>query len=67
VPLCPPRGLRLRGGRRSLRVRPEDVSLERDGDALALRFRLPRGSYATVLLEEVFAAPDDTRGPVAVC
>ena len=56
VPLRPPRGLRLRGGRRPLRVRPEDLSLERDGDAVALHFGLPRGSYATVLLEELFDA-----------
>lgn len=51
-----PRGLRLRGGRRPLRVRPEELSLERDGDAAVLDFRLPRGSYATILLEELFGA-----------
>jgi tRNA pseudouridine13 synthase len=50
----PPRGIRLRGTRRPLRVRPESPRLERDaaGD-LWLHFSLPPGSYATVLLEEV--------------
>jgi tRNA pseudouridine13 synthase len=52
--LRPPRGVPLRGARRALRVRPEDPSLERDGDAVRLRFALPPGSYATVLIEELF-------------
>jgi len=49
-----PRGIRLRGTRRPLRVRPEEVACEPiAADALRLRFRLPPGSYATVLIEEV--------------
>jgi tRNA pseudouridine13 synthase len=52
--LRPPPGLRLRGGRRPFRVRPEQVSWEREPDAVRLRFTLPPGSYATVLLEELF-------------
>ncbi len=49
-----PRGLRLFGDRRPLRVRPKDArAVWRDG-VLELRFELPAGSYATVLLEELF-------------
>jgi tRNA pseudouridine13 synthase len=51
-----PRGVRLRGTRRSLRVRPSDASVEREADALRLRFTLPAGSYATVLVEELLGA-----------
>jgi len=50
----PPRGLRIRGARRPLRVRPEEAALEVEGDVVRLRFVLPSGSYATVLLEELF-------------
>lgn len=52
----PPKGLRLFGDRRSLRVRPRDLELlHRPEEAiLELRFVLPPGSYATVLLEELF-------------
>jgi tRNA pseudouridine13 synthase len=53
---APPRGLRLRGARRALRVRPEEIAVEplaaRDAE---LRFVLPPGSYASVLLEELAA------------
>jgi len=48
-----PRGVRLRGARRALRVRPEFAVAERCADGLLLRFSLPPGSYATVLLEEL--------------
>ncbi len=48
----PPRGIRARGARRALRVRPAQLSVERGGErALALAFELPAGSYATVLVE----------------
>ncbi len=56
APLRPPRGIALRGARRPLRVRPEDVSLEPLPGALRLRFALPPGSFATVLIEELFGA-----------
>ena len=50
-----PRGLRLRGARRALRVRPEGLAAEPAGEgAWRLRFGLPPGSYATVLVEELF-------------
>jgi len=50
-----PRGIRLRGARRPLRVRPEETRAEPTGGSLDLRFSLPPGSYATVLLEELLA------------
>jgi len=49
-----PRGVRLRGARRPLRVRPDAASSEPVGDgAVRLSFALPPGSYATVLVEEL--------------
>jgi tRNA pseudouridine13 synthase len=55
-----PRGIRMRGARRPLRVRPEDARAEPKGGGLVLRFSLPPGSYATVLLEELL-------GPETLC
>lgn len=53
-----PRGVRLRGARRALRVRPEEASAEPVApDAVRLRFTLPPGSYATVLVEALFGRP----------
>jgi len=51
--LRPPRGVRLRGARRSLRVFPFDADAAVLPDAITLSFSLPPGSYATVLLDEV--------------
>jgi tRNA pseudouridine13 synthase len=48
-----PRGIRLRGARRPLRVRPEDATAEAGEGALVLHFALPPGSYATVLIGEL--------------
>jgi tRNA pseudouridine13 synthase len=51
-----PRGLRLRGARRALRVRPADVAVEIEPGAPReawLRCVLPPGSYASVLLAEL--------------
>jgi tRNA pseudouridine13 synthase len=56
-----PRGIRLRGARRSLRVRPQAASARLGADGLELCFTLPAGSYATVLLEEVLRAPAPPR------
>jgi len=50
-----PRGLRLYGGRRVLRIRLEDVRTAWDAGVLELEFTLPAGSYATVLVTELFA------------
>ncbi len=57
----------VKGGRRPLRFQPADanVSLGADehGPYLQLRFFLPRGSYATALLRELFhAAPEAESG-----
>jgi tRNA pseudouridine13 synthase len=41
------------GTRRVLRVRPERLGFTRQGSDLVLEFDLPRGSYATVLVEEL--------------
>jgi tRNA pseudouridine13 synthase len=51
--LAAARGLRLRGGRRALRIRPGDATLESVSDGLRLRFMLPPGSYATVLVDDL--------------
>jgi tRNA pseudouridine13 synthase len=48
-----PRGIKLRGARRPLRVRPEEAGATPVDGGLELRFWLPPGSYATVLVEEV--------------
>lgn len=48
-----PKGIRLAGARRALRILPEALEMERAGDVLRLRFSLPPGSFATVLLEEL--------------
>ncbi|MBW2288681.1 MAG: tRNA pseudouridine(13) synthase TruD [Deltaproteobacteria bacterium] len=53
-----PRGIRLRGARRALRVRPGAATAERYDDGLLLRFSLPPGSYATVLIEEILDSRD---------
>jgi tRNA pseudouridine13 synthase len=50
------RGVRVRGGRRALRVRPEELTLEPDLDGARLRCVLPPGSYATVLADALVAA-----------
>ncbi|MDJ0787665.1 MAG: tRNA pseudouridine(13) synthase TruD [Myxococcota bacterium] len=56
--LRPPRGIRLRGARRPLRVRPEEASCEEHSEgALRLRFVLPPGSYATALAADLFDSP----------
>jgi tRNA pseudouridine13 synthase len=58
--LALPRGLQVDGTRRPLRVPVTGWSLRPlpGEDAIELRFELPAGSYATVLVEELF--PGDT-------
>ena len=41
------------GGRRPYRVPLSDVTCAREGGDLLLRFTLPKGSYATVVLREL--------------
>ena len=43
----------LEGARRAYRVRLGDPSLQREGADLLIRFELPKGSYATVVLDEI--------------
>lgn len=56
--LSVPRGIRLRGARRALRVRPGAATAEYREDGLLIRFSLPPGSYATVLVEEMLESRD---------
>jgi tRNA pseudouridine13 synthase len=48
-----PRGLRVYGSYRRARLEVRDFSWRAAGSDVELRFTLPRGSYATVLLREV--------------
>jgi len=54
-------GLDQRGARRPLRVQVNGLTAEREGTDLILRFDLPRGSYATTLLEALRFGPDPSR------
>lgn len=47
------RPVRLKGSRRVLRWRPEELRWELDGSDLVLNFVAPKGAYATALLREV--------------
>ena len=57
-----PRKLRVPGTRRALRVPVREVSSEVDEGSVELRFVLPSGSYATVLLEDLFPGIRDAHG-----
>lgn len=48
------------GARRAYAVRVGDVELRREGEDLLLAFTLPRGSYATVLLDELMKSEAGT-------
>jgi tRNA pseudouridine13 synthase len=70
--LRPPRGIRLRGARRALRVRPAAASAVAIDGGIELRFALPPGSYGTVLVEELFGSAaregsDDMGARAGVC
>jgi tRNA pseudouridine13 synthase len=61
-----PRGIRARGARRPLRVRPRELVIEsiEGGHALSLRCGLPPGAYVTVLMEELVGEViDASRSP----
>lgn len=63
--LRPPRGIRLRGARRALRVRPLNARVEALGADLRVECTLPPGSYASVLIELLLgldAVPDARPG-----
>ena len=55
--LSVPRGIRLPGDRRALRIQPQGVHSTWEEGILRLELDLPAGSYASVLLEELF--PED--------
>ena len=58
-----PRGIRLRGARRPLRVRPGEARLERGADqTLRIECTLPAGSYATVLVHELVGPFEESSG-----
>jgi tRNA pseudouridine13 synthase len=70
-----PRGIRLRGGRRALRVRPDNARMRDFAGGFWLDFELPPGSYATVLIRAVLgeepeagprAKPGDIQQPAAL-
>jgi tRNA pseudouridine13 synthase len=60
---------RVKGARRPLRVKPQDVKLEggvdQHGPYVALAFTLPAGSFATVLLAEVMKTPQEIAAATA--
>lgn len=47
------RPARLKGSRRVLRWRPEDLSWKLNGEDLTLQFTAPKGAYATALVREI--------------
>jgi len=51
--LHPPTGVRLRGARRALRVRPNNARMRDFSGGCWLDFELPPGSYASVLIRAV--------------
>jgi len=56
-----PKGIRARGTRRALRVRPMDLEVDEleEGAGLRVRCGLPSGSYVTVLLDELVGSVVD--------
>ncbi|MAJ59907.1 MAG: hypothetical protein CBC48_08000 [bacterium TMED88] len=61
-----PRGIRLRGARRPLRVRPRQGRFERGAEqTLQINCTLPPGSYATVFIQELVGDYDESSGVLA--
>ena len=56
LPLAAMARFGARGGRRSVRARPWDCAVEAHPEGALLRFCLPAGSYASVLLEELLGS-----------
>jgi tRNA pseudouridine13 synthase len=59
---------KVKGARRPLRVRPENLEIEGGADThgphITLAFTLPAGSFATVLLREVMKTEDVDESPI---
>lgn len=53
--------LRVQAGRRSMRVLPERLEAEVQGNSVLLRFALPAGCFATSVLRELVCYRDSTR------
>ena len=60
-----PKGIRLRGARRALRVRPDNARMRDFPGGFWLEFELPPGSYATVLIQTVLGEEPDV-GPQTI-
>lgn len=60
-----PRGVRARGTRRPLRIRPEGLSVESVDDETGLKITcaLPPGAYVTVLLDALVGPVEDVSRP----
>ena len=56
-----PRGIKAKGTRRPLRIRPQDLEIEPvdEGTGLRVRVALPSGSYVTVLLDALVGEVED--------
>jgi tRNA pseudouridine13 synthase len=63
--LRPPKGIRLRGARRALRVRPDNARMRDFPGGFWLEFELPPGSYATVLIQTVLGEEPEV-GPQTI-
>jgi tRNA pseudouridine13 synthase len=63
--LRPPKGIRLRGARRALRVRPDNARMRDFPGGFWLEFELPPGSYATVLIRAVLGEEPEV-GPQSI-
>ncbi len=55
-------GVRARGARRPMRMRLSDVALASEPDAVRFAFSLPAGSFASVVVEEIFGPVEDAGG-----
>ncbi len=56
------------GSRRAARVRVGDIQMSQDSTGVVMTFTLPAGSYATVLLRELFSEPrtEETSDPAPI-
>ena len=55
------RATRMQPARRALAVKPLNCALDYDGDSALLAFTLPRGAFATAILNELFIIEDDAQ------